>query len=297
MDELVQKIVDQFGYPAGMVIRSAEARAQAEGTSVEAVLAAWSGGEAPPAAPAAADDAPPAVVPTEAPTPAPVAAPERPIVEVLGPADQETEEVGGDEADVEAEEHDEDPATPSAVPRWLAASFVILPLIAIMYALFSPSGPSCGEGAVLAIDPVTGEAVNCDGSAYGVDQVDYSDIGRSVYVANCAACHGAGGAGSALFPALTGGAVLTVFPQGDCQTHVDWVALATLGWPDATYGATAKPVGGSGGVMPSFGETLTDTELRSVVLYERAAFGGQPAAEAAVDCGLLTPEGEATAAG
>ena len=66
MDELVQKIVDEYGYPADMVMRSAQARAQADGTSVEAVLAAWTGGEAPAAAAAPAADAP-AAAPAAAP--------------------------------------------------------------------------------------------------------------------------------------------------------------------------------------------------------------------------------------
>ena len=46
--------------------------------------------------------------------------------------------------------------------------------------------------------------------------------------------------------------------------------------------------------MPGFG-TLTETELRAVVLYERVAFGGEDLAAAEADCGLMEG-GEETAA-
>jgi mono/diheme cytochrome c family protein len=86
-----------------------------------------------------------------------------------------------------------------------------------------------------------------------------------------------------------GGALLAAFPSGQCETQVEWVRLGTSGWPDPTYGATGTPVGG-GGLMPAFGSTLTEQELRSVVLYERVAFGGQPLDEAIADCGLETED-------
>ena len=65
--------------------------------------------------------------------------------------------------------------------------------------------------------------------------------------------------------------------------QIDWVTLGTGGWPDPTYGDTAKPVGG-GGVMPAFGGVLTPEEIAAVVLYERVAFGGEDRAEAESTC-------------
>lgn len=56
MEELIAQAAAKTGYPADMVERSALARAKADGTSVEAVLAGWAGVEVPAtsAAPAAA---------------------------------------------------------------------------------------------------------------------------------------------------------------------------------------------------------------------------------------------------
>ena len=59
-----------------------------------------------------------------------------------------------------------------ALPRWLAALFVLIPAFAIGYALFLPNGPNCGDAGSLAIDPVTGLAVNCDGSELPADTAE-----------------------------------------------------------------------------------------------------------------------------
>jgi mono/diheme cytochrome c family protein len=183
-----------------------------------------------------------------------------------------------------------EPAPPvrrPAVPRWLAASFVVIPAIAVMYALFFPNGVECGVGAQLGIDPVTGEAENCDGSPYGSNQVDFFSAGEELYARNCAACHGPNGEGGGNFPVLTGGAVAATFPA--CSDHLQWVGLGSLGWPDAAYGANATPVGSSGAQMPAFGSVLTPEELAAVVLYERVAFGGLSVADAEADCVAETP--------
>ena len=42
--------------------------------------------------------------------------------------------------------------------------------------------------------------------------------------------------------------------------------------------------------MPAFGSTLTEEELRAVVLYERVRFGGQDLEAALADCGLAETE-------
>ena len=202
-------------------------------------------------------------------------------------------EVSAAEAPAEV---DDEPVAAGGVPRWMAAAFVLVPLVALLYALWVPNGPACGDGGVLAVDPVTGEAVNCDGSVYGSTQVDFFALGQATF-SQCTACHGAGGGGAGQFPALSGGAVLVTFPDGQCNDHVEWVRLGTLGWPDATYGATNKPVGGSGAQMPAFGNALSEEELRAVVLYERVAFGGEPLDTALSDCALDADAEEMVAAG
>jgi Cytochrome C oxidase, cbb3-type, subunit III len=308
MEELLKKVAEIRGLPASMIERSAAARAKAEGITVEAVLREWAGEEA---APAGEPDAAAA----EAPEPGDADAVEAsgggdeadepeepgPKVEVLAPE-------GADEAgDAASETEPVEPVEPEPVgpqgapalsgfPRWLAAAFLVIPAIAVVYALLAPDGPGCGVAGQLDVDPATGEAVNCDGSQWGEEQVDFFTLGEELYVARCASCHGATGGGG-VGPGFSGGSVLVTFPAGSCAAddgHIAWVSVGSTGWPDPTYGATAKPVGGVG-VMPPFGEALTEEELAAVVLYERVAFGGEELAEAESDCGLI--EEPVTAAG
>jgi mono/diheme cytochrome c family protein len=323
LEELVAAAVKATGMSEAMVQRSAAARAKAQGSTIEAVLAEWAGvpmpaaagGDAPaaaakpvaapePADPAEAAAAPEPADPAEAAaapaaaepaTAAPAATAEAATPEEVpapAPAGLEVEE-SGEEAPI-APRHAPEPepvvlrevVPAGAIPRWLAAMFVAVPLFALAYIGFLPNGPGCGDAGRLAVDPVSGEMVNCDGSAIGDEgEIDYFALGQEMYAANgCIVCHGAGGDGSANFPRFTGGALLTTFPEGQCPTHVEWVRLGTNQWPDPTYGANNKPVGGSGAVMPTFGTQLSDDELKAVALYERVAFGGQELAAAQLDC-------------
>jgi len=286
---------EKMGMPESMVKRSAAARAKAQGVDVDTVLLEWAGADAADSAPAttasSAAVATPAPDPT--PAPAPAASDVQPEVEVLG-GPEEAPPRTTDSSDLESEE---EAAVAGAFPRWLAALFVLVPLFAIGYALFLPNGPNCGDAASLAIDPVTGLAVNCDGSDFGSEMVDVFALGTEVYnAAGCVACHGVGGSGVANFPAFTGGALLATFPSNSCSSQVSWIGLGTNGWPDPTYGATEKPVGGSGAVMPSFASTLSAEEISAVAVYERVAFGGQDLDAALVDCGAGA-EGEPAALG
>ncbi|MFH1103491.1 MAG: c-type cytochrome [Actinomycetota bacterium] len=273
--------------PERMVQRSADAKAKAQGVSVEAILAEWAGGEAPQGAAAipAATPAAPTTPSAVAPSPASLA------VEVIGEA-----------APAPAPRREATP-TPEAVvpvgalPRWLAALFLVVPAFAIVYATFLPNGPNCGDAGRLGVDPVTGVAANCDGSAFGSSTTDYYTVGATVYeTAGCSACHGASGAGGGSFPGFTGGALLTTFPEGQCAAQVEWVNLGTNGWPDPTYGANRKPVGGSGAVMPAWASVLTADQIRAVVVYERVAFGDEDLATALTDC-APSPEASAAAEG
>lgn len=293
MDELIAQIAAEQGFPADMVRRSAAARAQAAGVSVEDILRQWAGGEA---ATAPSAEAPAATAESAAPAaPTPVAA----------AAAQPAEEAGGPDVEVLPAEAPAEPVVEDAdeesevtapsggsilagFPRWLAAAFIVIPAIAMLYALLAPDGPDCGVSGQLALDPVSGEAENCDGTAYGVDVVNFFTMGEEIYTSRCAACHGANGGGGA-GQILAGGAVLASFPAGQCASHVEWVALGTSNWPDPTYGALSKPVGGFG-QMPGFEGTLDEEELAAVVLYERVAFGGEALPEAESDCGLAGGE-------
>lgn len=88
MTDLLEAASDALGTPRELVQRSAAARAAADGTSVDDILAAWAG-DAPPPAPAAAEPEP--ETETEEPEPQPEAAEEPapapvPVVEEAPPA-------------------------------------------------------------------------------------------------------------------------------------------------------------------------------------------------------------------
>ncbi len=298
MDEasIVAAAAEKMGMPESMVRRSAAARAKAQGVEADAVLMEWAGVDVAPATPASAPEATSAPAPAE-PTPAAAAPAEQAPVavvepEVLGSSDEVVSPIVPEPPD--PFESEEEARAGGALPRWLAALFVLVPVFAIGYALFLPNGPNCGDAGSLAIDPVTGLAVNCDGSEFGAEFVDLFSLGAEIYDgAGCTACHGPNGGGIATFPAFTEGALLSTFPQDSCSTQVEWIALGTTGWPESTYGANEKPVGGSGAVMPGFESSLSSEEMVAVALYERVAFGGQQLEDALLDCGGESEAGAA----
>ncbi len=251
--------------PEALVRRSAAARAKREGRPLDEVLVEMGlspEGEA--AAPAAEEAA--AAAPTT--TTAPAVAEEEPVTE-------------------EPVLEDEPQPVFAGFPRWLAASFIIVPMIALLYAGLSPNGPDCGTSGQLAINPVTGEAQACGG-----DASPFFSRGQAIYNAQCASCHGAGGGGG-VGPAMAGGAVLQTFSA--CTDHVAWVTLGSSNWPDATYGDNAKPVGGTGVLMQGYEGILSPEDIAAVSLYERVQFGGEDIVAAEASCGLA--EGAVEAAG
>ncbi len=270
MDELLDKVAAIKGMPASLTKRSAEARAKKTGDSLEAVLADWAGVDVGTIA-----STPPETVdePVGQTAPKPEAEEPESGVEIIEASEPTVEDTIEDA-----------PRSRGRYPRWLAAAFVLLPLLAVGYILVAPDGPDCGTAGQLLVDPVTGEAVNCDGSEYGTSAADYFADGAVLY-AQCVACHAADGSGGA-GPAFSGGAILSTFPAGSCAEQIEWIRLGTAGWPEPSYGATSTPVG-SGGLMPAFGGGLTDEQLAAVSLYERVQFGGQPLEEAEIDCGLV----------
>jgi cytochrome c oxidase subunit II len=76
--------------------------------------------------------------------------------------------------------------------------------------------------------------------------------GRKVFAAYCASCHGISGGGG-VGPEFSDGRLLRDFADADAQ-----VAFVKKGE----------------GVMPAFGGTLDDAQVRAVVRYEREVLSG-----------------------
>jgi hypothetical protein len=311
-----------MGLPEALVQRSAEARAAETGASVDEILAAWAGGETPPAdtggdavvdetAPAGEEEVTPAPTPAaepaaEAETAVPAAIVEAPPPEQ--PAATARAPVPSEVSVAEASHLPEVITVPTAgikertnfvIPKWLTGLMVIVPLFAL-FALGGASTGACGEGTELAMDVISGEIVNCDGTEFtgggiGGGGPNYLAIGEDIYVGaavtgvNCSGCHGATGQGSGAFPALTG--VLTTF--GSCADHVEWVSSGSAGFAEqGFYGDTQKTVSGG---MPTFSGSLTPEQIAAVASFERVRFGGADPDVALADCGLV--EGEEVPAG
>lgn len=179
--------------------------------------------------------------------------------------------------------------TSGALPRWLAAAFMVVPMFGLVYLSSSLTSSGCEEGGYeLAVDRATGVVENCDGSAFegrggaSGEGAAFIAAGSELYTSTgCAGCHGAGGGGGT-GPAFAN--VLLTF--GSCADHVEWVLLGSAGFQAAgrtTYGDIAKPVAGG---MPGQA-ALSEEELASVVAFERAVFGGGDPEEVLVDCGLV----------
>jgi mono/diheme cytochrome c family protein len=314
-----------LGIPEALVERSAAARAAETGASVDEILAAWAGGEV--VESAAAPEPAPDQTSEEATTfeaeeageadeagRAAETAPPTPVIETPAPEAEAPAARGGAPARApvpaevtmaEAAHLPEVVTVPTAgikerlnfvIPRWLVGLLLVAPIFAL-FALGGSATGACGEATELTIDVVSGEIVNCDGSEFtgagpGGGATDFIALGGDLYAgnvtaaANCAGCHGANGQGG-VGPALNG--VLTTF--GACEDHVQWVLLGTQGWGSQvgnTYGDTNKAVGG-GGTMPPHA-ALTEEQLRAVVAFERARFGGANPDETLVDCGLVATE-------
>lgn len=286
-EALVAAAAEAKGIPLSLVERSAQARADADGVPVEQVMRQWvveaglaASGSAAAAPPPAPEEVAPAPAPAEPATPAEPAGPVEPeelSVEVLEPTEP-IEAVPVEEEEVVAAR--------GAYPTWLAAALVIIPLIAVLYVLVVPNQPTCGSAGQVGVDPATGEHANCDGSEYGPGEPSNVLLGAAIYSASCAVCHGDAGQGAA-GPALAGGSVLETFPEGSCDSHIAWVTLGSVGWPEDTYGAQSKPVQGG---MPPAALTLTEDEIRQVVLYERVELGDQDEAAGEEDCVLPSDE-------
>ena len=300
MSELLSKVAEILKAPEELVQRSAEARAEASGKSVDEVLQSWAGGEAIESSPA-----------TETPVEeAPVE--EEPVEEVVeeAPVEKAPVEEVVEEAPVEASVKTVVKKVSvinktmgiklnaeTSLPGWLNLSFLIIPLFILIGMINTSAAQECGEKGILNVDRKSQQTVNCDGSPFegtGVassNTVNYVALGQQVYsgAAACAGCHGANGGGG-VGPAFIGGELYTTFPT--CSDHAKWIELGSAGWQSEvgpTYGAENKvSIGG----MPGFQGKLTEDEIYAVVVFERVVFGGGQTEEVLTDCGLLEEEAE-----
>ncbi len=301
MSDLVNKVAELLNAPVDLVQRSAEARAAASGTTVDAVLSSWAGGEsvasAAPAAEAPKEEAP---VEEEVVEEAPVEEEiieEAPVEEkILVGATSAVRKVSKQVSFVN-ETMDIKTNAESKLPRWLNVSFIVIPVFILIGLISSSNTQECGERGILDIDRKSQQSVNCDGSPFegkgvaATNTINYVALGQQVYSggAACAGCHGAGGGGG-VGPAFTGGALYTTFPT--CADHTKWIQLGSANWQSEvgpTYGAEETvSIGG----MPGFQGKLTEDELYAVVVFERVVFGGGDTEEVLADCGLLESDEE-----
>ncbi len=297
MSELVNKVAEILNAPVDLVQRSAEARAQASGISVDEVLNSWAGGESvaasAPKEEAPVEEAPEEEVVVEDETVEEPPIEEAPKEEVVVPATvtkQVTKSISFANQTMGIKINSE-----NLLPKWLNFSFIIIPLFILVGLISSSNTQDCGERGMLNVDRKSQEAVNCDGSPYegrgvaATNTINYIALGQEVYAgaAACAGCHGGGGGGG-VGPAFTGGALYTTFPT--CADHTKWIQLGSAGWQaevGPTYGAEdTVSIGG----MPGFQGKLTEDELYAVVVFERVVFGGGNIEEVLSDCGLLETE-------
>ena len=301
MSDLVNKVAELLNAPVDLVQRSAEARAAASGTTVDAVLSSWAGGESVTSA------APEAEAPKEE-TPV-----EEEVVEETPVEEEVVEETPVEEKVLAGtsnavykvskpvsyvnETMDIKTNADAKLPRWLNVSFVVIPVFILIGLISASNTQECGERGILDIDRKSQQSVNCDGSPFegkgvaATNTINYVALGQQVYSggAACAGCHGAGGGGG-VGPAFTGGALYTTFPT--CADHTKWIQLGSANWQSEvgpTYGAEdTVSIGG----MPGFQGKLTEDELYAVVVFERVVFGGGNTEEVLADCGLLESDEE-----
>ena len=287
MSELLAKVAEILGIPETLVQRSAEARAEASGNTVEEVLQSWAGGETLSAS-APTEEIPVEEVKEEAPV-----AEETPVVQktatkvetVIKKVSMANNTMG---IKLNAD---------TTLPRWLNYSFMIIPIFILIGMINTSGAQECGVNGILDVDRKSQQTVNCDGSPFegkgvaSTNTVNYVAVGQQVYsgAAACAGCHGANGGGG-VGPSFIGGALYKTFPT--CADHAKWIQLGSAGWQaevGAAYGAEDTiSIGG----MPGFQGKLTEEELMAVVVFERVVFGGGNTEEVLIDCGLLETEEE-----
>src|SRR5210317_163829 len=157
MSELLAKVAEILGAPESLVQRSAEARAEASGNTVDEVLQSWAGGEsiassAPPASEAPVEEvkeeAPPAVE-------APVVQKTTTKVETVIKKVSLANNTMGIKLNTDA-----------TLPRWLNFSFIVIPIFILIGMINTSGAQECGVNGILDIDRKSQQTVNCDGSPF-----------------------------------------------------------------------------------------------------------------------------------
>jgi mono/diheme cytochrome c family protein len=139
----------------------------------------------------------------------------------------------------------EPPAARSGIPAWVVPVLALLPIWAFAYlgALNPPSS------AAPVLTPI--------------------QQGAATFAKNCSPCHGAQGEGG-VGPKLAGGEAKLTFPNE--ADHIAWVQTGSAPHKGQPYGDPNRPGGqhiAKSGGMPSFKGTLSDTEIKNVVTFER----------------------------
>ncbi len=164
------------------------------------------------------------------------------------------------------------------IPIWAMPVLAFLPLWAIFY-VGTLGTPGAGGGDPLA-------------------------VGADLFSANCASCHGSSGGGG-VGPQLSDDEVLQTFPgQEGFAAQVAFVTEGSGPISGEIYGDPDRPGGPkvAGGGMPGFGRSLTEEEIRLVVLHERSTLsteepnfsltGAQNVGQSAEDAPVEVDEGE-----
>ncbi|MDB5042355.1 MAG: cytochrome [Candidatus Eremiobacteraeota bacterium] len=162
----------------------------------------------------------------------------------------------------------------ATVPVWVWVMCSLVVLWAAWYAIeffptpqqFANTATYAANPAALAAQPAPAganapPAFSGKGSAGGFD---YAASGATVFTANCASCHGAGGTGvPGVFPPLVNDPVVTA---KDPAQHVTILLKGLQG----------KAIGGKpySGQMPSFPQ-LSDADIAAVIDHERTSWGNQ----------------------
>jgi cytochrome c oxidase cbb3-type subunit 2 len=172
-------------------------------------------------------------------------------------------------------------ATPVPLPKAFApARGIVVPddraqaLVAYLLSLKQPALPGVSSGETISALPggggktITGTDTTAGAPAAGPAPAsgNYDAAkGKALYIANCAACHQAGGEGlPGAFPSLKNDAVVN---DADPKMHIH-VVLYGLEGSRVRGVAYSSP-------MPAFGKALSDTDVANIINYERSSWGNQ----------------------
>jgi len=106
-----------------------------------------------------------------------------------------------------------------------------------------------------------------------------ADTGRDLYIANCSACHQAGGEGlPGVIPPLRGSGVVN---KDDAGKHIQVILNGMQG---ARAGGVVYAA-----VMPKFAGALSDAEISDIINYERSSWGNHGALVTATQVAAQRP--------